>query len=51
MGLDRAEGIALYIGLPLFRTGDDTTFKGNESEWYSSDDIIARMIRMISSPA
>ena len=45
MGLDRAEGIALYIGLPLFRTGDDTTFKGNESEWYSSDDIIARMIR------
>ncbi len=45
MGLDRADGIALYIGLPLFRTGSDTTFKGNESEWYSSDDIIARMIR------
>ena len=46
--LPRREGVALYIGLALYKAGTVDTYAGNgRTEWCEQDDIIARQVAAV----
>lgn len=47
-GLPRREGVALYIGLALYKAGADDPYAGDgRAEWCEHDDILARQVTML----